>query len=58
MQEQPRTLFRQFLTQSLEQTREKKTSKMEQSGLSAEELLQQQQELFRSAGQKFNAGPE
>ncbi|EED14216.1 CBF/NF-Y family transcription factor, putative [Talaromyces stipitatus ATCC 10500] len=39
-------------------TREKKASKMEQSGLTAEELLRQQQELFASAGQKFNAGSE
>jgi histone H3/H4 len=39
-------------------TREKKASKMEQSGLTAEELLRQQQELFASAGQKFNAGAE
>jgi hypothetical protein len=31
---------------------------MEQSGLTAEELLRQQQELFASAGQKFNAGAE
>lgn len=41
-----------------QQSREKKASKMEQSGLSAEELLRQQQELFASAGQKFNAGSE
>jgi hypothetical protein len=39
------------------QTREKKQSKMEQSGLSEEELLRQQQELFRSATDKFNSGP-
>ncbi|MCJ1334911.1 hypothetical protein MMC09_000177 [Bachmanniomyces sp. S44760] len=38
-------------------TREKKTSKMEQSGLSEEELLRQQQELFRSATDKYNQGP-
>ncbi|MCJ1351966.1 MAG: hypothetical protein MMC33_001950 [Icmadophila ericetorum] len=38
-------------------TREKKTSKMEQSGLSEEELLKQQQELFRSATDKYNSGP-
>jgi len=38
-------------------TREKKTSKMEQSGLTEEELLQQQQELFRSATDKYNSGP-
>jgi len=38
--------------------REKKTSKMEMSGLTEEELLRQQQELFRSATDKYNAGPE
>ncbi|TKA56061.1 hypothetical protein B0A49_12155, partial [Cryomyces minteri] len=38
-------------------TREKKQSKLEQSGLSEEELLRQQQELFRSATDKFNTGP-
>ncbi|OAX84308.1 hypothetical protein ACJ72_01330 [Emergomyces africanus] len=37
-------------------TREKKINKMEQSGLTEEELLRQQQELFRSAGEKYNAG--
>lgn len=40
------------------QSREKKQSKMEKSGLSEEELLRQQQELFRSATEKYNAGPE
>ncbi|KAL2038745.1 hypothetical protein N7G274_008503 [Stereocaulon virgatum] len=35
-------------------TREKKTSKMDQSGLTQEELLEQQQALFRSATSKFN----
>ncbi|KAK2760025.1 hypothetical protein FQN54_002761 [Arachnomyces sp. PD_36] len=39
-------------------SREKKTSKMEQSGLSEEELVRQQQELFRSATEKYNCGPE
>ncbi|KAL1977775.1 hypothetical protein VTN31DRAFT_634 [Thermomyces dupontii] len=39
-------------------TREKRTSKLEQSGLSQEELLRQQQELFRSAGQKFHGTQE
>ncbi|MCJ1267155.1 hypothetical protein MMC22_007040 [Lobaria immixta] len=38
-------------------TREKKTSKMDQSGLTQEELLQQQQELFRTANDKYNQGP-
>ncbi|KAI9792377.1 MAG: hypothetical protein M1835_007882 [Candelina submexicana] len=37
-------------------TREKKQSKMEQSGLSEEELLRQQQELFQSANAKYNQG--
>ena len=45
-----------LLTVWVWQTREKKTNKMEQSGLSEEELLRQQQELFRSAGEKYNAG--
>jgi hypothetical protein len=31
---------------------------MEQSGLSEEELVRQQQELFRSATEKYNCGPE
>jgi len=39
------------------QTREKKQSKIEQSGLSEAELLRQQEELFASATAKFNAGP-
>jgi len=39
------------------QNREKKQSKIEQSGLTEEELIRQQQELFRSATDKFNAGP-
>ena len=43
--------------QAWDQTREKKTSKMDQSGLTQEELLQQQQELFASATSKFNQGP-
>ena len=38
------------------QTREKKQSKIEQSGMSAEELARMQDELFRSAGEKYNAG--
>ncbi|EER44882.1 CBF/NF-Y family transcription factor [Histoplasma capsulatum H143] len=36
-------------------SREKKVNKMEQSGLTEEELLRQQQELFRCAGEKYNA---
>ncbi|MCJ1463171.1 hypothetical protein MMC07_001776 [Pseudocyphellaria aurata] len=38
-------------------TREKKTSKMDQSGLTQEELLQAQQDLFRTATDKYNQGP-
>ncbi|KAF2453359.1 histone-fold-containing protein [Lineolata rhizophorae] len=38
-------------------TREKKQNKMDQSGLTEEELLRQQQELFRSATDKFNSAP-
>ncbi|KAI9836096.1 MAG: hypothetical protein M1819_001712 [Sarea resinae] len=41
-----------------QKTREKKQSKMEQSGLSEEELLRQQQELFKSATDKYNHGPQ
>lgn len=40
------------------QTREKKQSKLESSGLSQEELIRQQQELFRSATDKFNSAPQ
>ena len=40
-----------------QQSREKKQSKIEQSGMTEEELLRQQEELFRSANEKFNAGP-
>lgn len=55
----PASLYRkpfpkQRLTINTNQTREKKTSKMDQSGLTQEELLQQQQELFASATSKFN----
>ncbi|EZF34445.1 hypothetical protein H101_02024, partial [Trichophyton interdigitale H6] len=37
-------------------TREKRTNKIDQSGMSHEELLRLQQELFRSAGEKYNSG--
>jgi histone H3/H4 len=40
---------------AISQSREKKQSKMEQSGMSPEELARMQEELFRSAGDKFNA---
>ena len=39
------------------QTREKKTSKMDKSGLSMEELMAAQEELFKSANEKYNQGP-
>jgi hypothetical protein len=39
----------------ISQSREKKGNKMEQSGMSPEELARMQEELFRSAGDKFNA---
>ena len=39
----------------LSQNREKKQSKIEQSGMTEEELINQQQELFRSATDKFNS---
>jgi hypothetical protein len=37
------------------QTREKKQSKIEQSGMTNEELIRAQEELFKSAGEKYNA---
>ncbi|KAI9833723.1 MAG: hypothetical protein M1826_006814 [Phylliscum demangeonii] len=40
-----------------QKTREKKQSKMEQSGLSEAELLRQQEELFGAARVKYNQGP-
>ena len=39
------------------QSREKKTSKMDQSGLSQEELEAKQRELFQLATDKYNQGP-
>jgi hypothetical protein len=44
-----------LLIESFVQTREKKQSKIEQSGMSNEELIRAQEELFRSAGEKYNA---
>lgn len=38
------------------QSREKRVNKIEQSGMSEEQLIQLQQELFKSAGEKYNAG--
>jgi len=40
------------------QDREKKTSKLEQSGLSEEELLRQQEELFAQSRAKFQSMPQ
>ncbi|KAI9887669.1 MAG: hypothetical protein M1823_000533 [Watsoniomyces obsoletus] len=40
-----------------QKTREKKQTKMEQSGLTEEELLRQQEELFGAARDKYNQGP-
>ncbi|KAI9749249.1 MAG: hypothetical protein M1815_002639 [Lichina confinis] len=40
-----------------QRSREKKQSKMEQSGLTEEELLRQQEELFGAARVKYNQGP-
>jgi down-regulator of transcription 1 len=37
------------------QSREKKQSKIEQSGMTNEELIRAQEELFKSAGEKYNA---
>lgn len=47
-----------YLLTPASQTREKKQNKMDQSGLTEEELLRQQQELFRSATEKYNAQPD
>jgi hypothetical protein len=40
------------------QNREKKQTKIEQSGMTEEELIRAQEELFKSATNKFNAGPQ
>lgn len=39
------------------QTREKRTTKMEQSGMSQEELEAAQRALFQQATEKYNQGP-
>ncbi|OAL43277.1 histone-fold-containing protein [Pyrenochaeta sp. DS3sAY3a] len=41
-----------------QQNREKKQTKIEQSGMTEEELIRAQEELFKSATNKFNAGPQ
>ncbi|KAK0288847.1 negative cofactor 2 transcription regulator complex subunit ncb2 [Friedmanniomyces endolithicus] len=38
-------------------SRERKQTKIEQSGMSNEELIKAQEELFRSAGEKYNSVP-
>lgn len=40
------------------QNRERKQTKIEQSGMTEEELIRAQEELFRSATDKFNAAPQ
>jgi len=40
------------------QTREKRVNKMENSGMSQDELLKMQEEMFASAREKYNPGPE
>ena len=40
------------------QNREKKQTKIEQSGMTEEELMRAQEELFRSAANKFNSEPQ
>lgn len=44
-----------MLTCSDVQVREKKQNKIDQSGMTNEELIRAQEELFRSAGEKYNA---
>ncbi|KAF1947939.1 histone-fold-containing protein [Clathrospora elynae] len=41
-----------------QQNREKKQTKIEQSGMTEEELIREQAELFKSATHKFNAAPQ
>ncbi|KJX98493.1 cbf nf-y family transcription factor like protein [Zymoseptoria brevis] len=38
--------------------REKKQTKIEQSGMTSDELIRAQEELFKSAGEKYNAAPQ
>lgn len=40
------------------QTREKKQNKIDMSGMSEAELVKLQQEMFSSAKEKYNAGPD
>ncbi|KAK5107199.1 hypothetical protein LTR62_001645 [Meristemomyces frigidus] len=40
---------------SVEATRERKQTKIEQSGMSQEELIRAQEELFKSAGEKYQS---
>ncbi|KAL6705756.1 negative cofactor 2 transcription regulator complex subunit ncb2 [Coniothyrium glycines] len=41
-----------------QQNREKKQTKIEQSGMTEEELIRAQEELFKSATSKFNSAPQ
>jgi hypothetical protein len=43
---------------NVQQNREKKQTKIEQSGMTEEELIRAQEELFKSATNKFNAAPQ
>ncbi|KAK0365074.1 negative cofactor 2 transcription regulator complex subunit ncb2 [Friedmanniomyces endolithicus] len=47
----------QFKNSQVAQSRERKQTKIEQSGMSNEELIKAQEELFRSAGEKYNSVP-
>jgi down-regulator of transcription 1 len=40
------------------QNREKKQTKIEQSGMTEEQLIAAQEELFKTATSKFNAPPQ
>lgn len=51
----PKKLLFHKLILSLSQDREKKVSKFEQSGLTEEELLKQQEELFAASRAKFQS---
>lgn len=41
-----------------QQHRERKQTKIEQSGMGHDELLRMQEELFKNAGEKYNAAAE
>lgn len=48
----------ELTSSDMHQNREKKQTKIEQSGMTEEELIKAQEELFRSATNKFNADPQ